>query len=142
MGYFCVRCIHSCIFILWSCKQIFESYQENFQSISNWFEQKFPQIFESCQENLQPVLNWFEQKFQQILSLAKKISNQFQTGSNINSILNQFPKLLPKYPMDLSCLLPMWLRNKWRNQKNAWLKVKHNEWMEICVLIMHWFGIQ
>ena len=24
-----------------SCKQIFESYQENIQSVSNWFEQKF-----------------------------------------------------------------------------------------------------
>ena len=28
-----------------SYKQIFESYRENFQSISNWFEQKFSQTF-------------------------------------------------------------------------------------------------
>ena len=43
-----------------SYKQIFESYQENFQSISNWLKQKFSQIFEFCRDNIQSVSNWFE----------------------------------------------------------------------------------
>ena len=73
-----------------SYKQIFESYQENFQSISNWLKQKFPQIFKSCQENLQPVLNWFEQKFQNIFEPCREniqsVSNWFEQKFNSQSI--------------------------------------------------------
>ena len=73
-----------------SYKQIFESYQENFQSISNWLKQKFPQIFKSYQENLQPVLNWFEQKFQNIFEPCREniqsVSNWFEQKFNSQSI--------------------------------------------------------